>query len=282
MLGSGLPVVGIGLIAFFVLLLGNLNQREFGVAVLISATAAVIFGFVLMLVAAWITATPVRVVRAALKRVEEGDFDTNLVAFDGTELGELQRGFNSMVAGLRERVRDLFGRHVGREVAEAAEARRPTLGGEERYTSIVFVDIIGSTKLVSGRPASEVVTLLNRFFGVVVDEVDEQRGLLNKFEGDACLAVFGAPNDLEHPEDAALSAARAIAERLRAEVPECEAGIGVAAGQVVAGNVGPRTVRVHGDRRRAGERGRAVVRAGQDGAQPSAGLVGRGTGRHRK
>ena len=50
--------------------------------------------------------------------------------------------------------------------------------------------------------------------------------------------MFGAPNDLEHPEDAALSAARGIAERLRAEVPECEAGIGVAAGQVVAGNVG--------------------------------------------
>ena len=93
-------------------------------AVLISAAAALIFGFILMWVAAWITATPVRVVRAALKRVEDGDFDTNLIVFDGTEFGELQRGFNSMVAGLRERerVRDLFGRHVGREVAEAAEA----------------------------------------------------------------------------------------------------------------------------------------------------------------
>ena len=130
---------------------------------LISAAAAVIFGFVLMWVAAWITATPVRVVRAALKRVEEGDFDTNLVAFDGTELGELQRGFNSMVAGLRERerVRDLFGRHVGRDVAEAAEARRPTLGGEERHAAIVFVDIIGSTQAgirparVAGRDTAE-------------------------------------------------------------------------------------------------------------------------------
>ena len=240
MLGSGLPVIGVGLIAFFVLLLENLTLREFAVAVLISAAAALIFGFILMWVAAWITATPVRVVRAALKRVEEGDFDTNLIAFDGTELGELQRGFNSMVAGLRERerVRDLFGRHVGREVAEAAEVRRPTLGGEERHAAIVFVDIIGSTRLVSGRPAWQVVTLLNRFFSVVVDEVETHSGLLNKFQGDACLAVFGAPNDLEHPEDAALSAARAIGERLRAEVPECQAGIGVAAGQVVAGNVG--------------------------------------------
>jgi adenylate cyclase len=68
--------------------------------------------------------------------------------------------------------------------------------------------------------------------------VDRHHGFVNKFEGDAALAVFGAPNHLDHPEDEALAAARAIAERLRNEVPECEAGIGVAAGEAVAGNVG--------------------------------------------
>lgn len=242
MFGSGLPTVGIALMAFFVLLLENLNRREFAVAVLISATAAAFFGFVLNWVAAWITATPVRVVRAALKRVEEGDLDTNLIAFDGTELGELQQGFNSMVDGLRERerVRDLFSRHVGREVAAAAEATRSTLGGEERHVAIVFVDVIGSSKLVTSLAAWEVVTVLNRLFSVVVGEVEERDGLLNKFEGDGCLAVFGAPNDIEHPEDAALAAARAIAEQIRTDVPECSVGIGVAAGQVVAGNVGAR------------------------------------------
>lgn len=64
-----------------------------------------------------------RVVRAALKRVGEGNLNGSLVVVGGTELGELQRGYNSMVTGLRERelVRDLFGRHVGREVAAAAE-----------------------------------------------------------------------------------------------------------------------------------------------------------------
>lgn len=242
MLGSGLPVIGIGLIAFFVLMLRNLDVQEFAVAVLISSAAAVLFGFVLMWVAAWITATPVRVVRAALKRVEDGDFDTSLIAFDGTEMGELQRGFNSMVSGLRERerVRDLFGRHVGREVAEAAEASRNTLGGEERHVAVVFVDIIGSTLLVSGLAAWEVVTLLNRFFSVVVDEVESRGGLLNKFQGDGCLAIFGAPNQLESPEDAALAAARALSKRLREDVPEVEAAIAVTAGEVVAGNVGAR------------------------------------------
>ena len=90
---------------------------------MILGVIALIFGFLLMLIVSWLTATPVRVVRAALKRVEDGDFDCNVVVFDGTELGELQRGFNAMVAGLRERerIRDLFGRHVGREVAALAE-----------------------------------------------------------------------------------------------------------------------------------------------------------------
>ena len=103
---------------------------------------------------------------------------------------------------------------------------------------MIFVDIIGSTQLVTGRPAAEVVKLLNRFFAVIVDEVDRNHGLLNKFEGDACLAVFGAPNRLDCAEDAALATARAISARLDDEIPECKAGIGVAAGQVVAGNVG--------------------------------------------
>ena len=108
-----------------------------------------------MWILAWLTATPVRVVRAALKRVEDGDLDASLVVFDGTELGELQRGFNSMVDGLRERerVRDLFGRHVGREVAAAAELQRPTLGGEERHVAVIFVDVVGSTQFVSTLPA---------------------------------------------------------------------------------------------------------------------------------
>ena len=239
-LGSAVPVIGIALVAFFQIMLRNLTETQFAVGVVIVAAATLIFGSMLMYILAWLTATPVRVVREALKRVEEGNLRGDLVVFDGTELGELQRGFNKMVAGLRERerVRDLFGRHVGREVALAAERERPKLGGEERHVAVVFIDIIGSTELVTSRPASEIVQLLNRFFAIIVEEVDRYCGLVNKFEGDASLAIFGAPNRLECPEDAALRAARAITKRLTDEMSECKAGIGVAAGQVVAGNVG--------------------------------------------
>ncbi len=239
-LGSGVPVLGILLAAIFALTLENLTPTQFAWAILVLALFALVFGAILMWILSWLTATPVRVVRAALTSVEQGDLDTDLVVFDGTELGQLQRGFNQMVQGLRERerVRALFGQHVGREVAALAEKEKPELGGEERHAAVIFVDIIGSTQLVTSRPAVEVVELLNRFFAVVVDEVDRHRGLVNKFEGDAVLAVFGAPVSLENPEQDALGAARGMAARLRLEVPECQAGIGVASGQVVAGNVG--------------------------------------------
>ncbi len=240
LLGSGVPVLGIGLTAIFALVLRKLTQTQFGVAVLILSTGTLTVGFVLMWLLSWLIAAPVRVVHAALERVERGDLQGHLEVFDGTELGQLQSGFNSMVAGLRERerVRDLFGRHVGREVAEAAERERPRLGGEERHVAVVFVDIVDSTRAVISTPATEIVQMLNRFFAVIVEEVDRHHGLVNKFQGDASLAVFGAPNHLSYPEDEALASARVISERLDREVPECRAGIGVAAGRVAAGNVG--------------------------------------------
>jgi adenylate cyclase len=239
-LGSGIPVLGIALSSVVSLNLHIATRHQFVVGQLVLATVALIFGFALMWIVTWLTTTPVQAVRAALQRVEHGDLSTDLVVFDGTELGELQHGFNSMVQGLRERerVRDLFGRHVGRKVAADAEQHRIELGGEECHTAVLFVDVEGSTKLAATRPPMEVVELLNRFFAVIVDEVDRHHGSLNKFIGDATLAVFGAPTHLEQPEDNALAAARTISRRLREEVPECTAGVGVAAGTVVAGNVG--------------------------------------------
>ena len=119
--------------------------------------------------------------------------------------------------------------------------RRPDeirLGGERRDAAVLFVDLAGSTSMAARRPPEEVVGLLNRFFGVVVECVEQAGGWINKFEGDAALAVFGAPIDLADPAGAALAAARRLGERLPAEMPEISAGIGVSAGDAVAGNVG--------------------------------------------
>src|SRR5207245_2682087 len=89
---------------------------------------------------------PISSVRRAMERVGEGRFDAAVTVYDGTELGRLQAGFNDMARGLREReaLRDIFGRHVGHEVARAATAGDVVLGGETRVVSVLFIDLIGS------------------------------------------------------------------------------------------------------------------------------------------
>jgi adenylate cyclase len=81
------------------------------------------------------------------------------------------------------------------------------------------------------------VGLLNRFFEIVVETVEGEGGLVNKFEGDAALCVFGAPTDLDDPAGAALRAARRICDAV-AEAGEVDVGVGVACGPVWAGQVG--------------------------------------------
>lgn len=78
--------------------------------------------------------------------------------------------------------------------------------------------------------------MLNDFFRIVVNAVDEHHGLVNKFAGDAALAVFGVPLPTNEPASAALATARTLGTQLR-QLP-VDFGIGVSAGRVFAGNVG--------------------------------------------
>ena len=71
------------------------------------------------------------------------------------------------------------------------------LGGEVRDISVLFVDVIGSTSLAENCEPEDVVGLLNQFFEVVIDVVHQHGGFVNKFEGDAALAVWGAPVSIE-------------------------------------------------------------------------------------
>lgn len=242
LLGTGVPVFGLMLVAIFSLARRDADATQVNVSILAIGGVTLACGFALTLLGLEATVAPIRAVRGAMAEVERGNLDARVVVYDGTELGELQSGFNRMAEGLRERerIQELFGRHVGREVAEAAIARNPELGGEERQIAVFFIDLVGSTHIAATRPPREVVELLNRFFAVVVDEVDLHGGLINKFEGDAALAIFGAPAELDDPEGNALAAARRIRDRLVVEVPDCSAAIGVAAGIAVAGNIGAR------------------------------------------
>lgn len=240
-LGTAIPVFGLICVAVAALAAPDINVVQLAITILGLGGAALLAGVYVIYMATRAIADPIKAVRKGMARVERGDLGAEVAVYDASEVGQLQAGFNHMVAGLREheRLRDLFGRHVGEEVADLALERGDiTLGGETREVAVLFVDLTGSTRLADTRSPDEVVELLNRFFGVVVTVVAGHGGWINKFEGDAALAIFGAPTQLKDSAGAALGAARELARRLREEVPMLDAGIGVSAGPVVAGYIG--------------------------------------------
>lgn len=242
-LGTAAPVLGLVIAALAAESRDDTSIHRLAFIVLGLASVVLLFGLLVTVLNARAVVSPIATVQQALVRVGEGDFDVEVRVDDGSELGLLQSGFNEMVQGLRERekIRDLFGRHVGQSVAKAATAGDIELGGETRLVSVLMIDLVGSTTYATQHSPAEVVAMLNRFFAVVVEEVDRRGGLVNKFMGDAVLAIYGAPADLDDHAGAALESARCIAERLAQEVPEIGAGIGVSTGQAVAGNVGHRS-----------------------------------------
>ena len=237
---AGIPLVTIAAFGAVALIQGGVPADKLALTAFVLGAGALFSGLLAMKLVARSFALSLRAMREALAHVERGNLDAEVRIHDGSELGVLQAGFNSMVAGLRERerLRDLFGRHVGHHVANSALERGTVLGGEQRFAAVLFVDLIGSTALAASRDPDEVMALLNRYFGIVVDVAHKHRGWVNKFEGDGALCVFGAPHDMEDPAGCALSAAREMDTRLRAELPELAAAICVSSGRVVAGNVG--------------------------------------------
>ena len=210
------------------------------IPILLMAIAALVIGLAGNVLSAMAIADPLRQLRWALGEVQRGNYNAHMQIYDASELGLLQAGFNDMVRELseRQRMRDLFGRYVGEDVARRALERGTELGGQERDVAVLFIDLVGSTQLAATHPPGEVVGLLNEFFNVVVETVQKHGGFVNKFLGDAALCIFGAP--LEHPDaaGAALAASRELHDELVAVLGQTEFGIGVSAGRAIAGHIG--------------------------------------------
>jgi adenylate cyclase len=233
-IGAGIPLVGV------IMMTVDHGSRPVSMAGLaFLGFTGLLSGAVATVFAAKTIADPIESVTAALADVQDGHLDITVPVYDGSQVGQLQAGFNAMVDGLRERrrLRDLFGRQVGEDVAEQALERGVRLGGEQVHVAVLFVDVIDSTALAATRSPAEVVAALNAFFGIVVDVVGRTGGFVNKFEGDAALCVFGAPVHRDDADDCALLAARLLCDRL-SDVQGLKAAIGVSAGSVVAGNIG--------------------------------------------
>ena len=140
-------------------------------------------------------------------------------------------------------VLETFGRHVSPQVAKRLLERGAGSETELRDVSVLFLDIRGFTALSESRSPKEVVSLLNDLFSFMVDEIDGNQGIVNKFLGDGFMAVFGAPFSAGQDADNALAAALKICARLEArvaggELPRLSIGIGIHAGHAIVGNIG--------------------------------------------
>ncbi|MCB1269786.1 MAG: adenylate/guanylate cyclase domain-containing protein [Microthrixaceae bacterium] len=236
LLGSGVPLVAITI--------GNrFGPEPFDPDRLAWVGAAVFLaGGAVMLLAARSVTRPITEIRAGLQRIEEGDLEVQLSVDDLGELGRLTQGVNHLAAGIREReeLREIFGRQVGQAgLADlAGTGNGPESQGELREVTVLFVDLRGYTAFAERHEPTEVVEMLNRFFGAVVAVVNREGGWVNKFEGDAAMCIFGAPQDQPDHAERALRAARSLPHQLASEGGPLFAGIGVATGEVLAGFVG--------------------------------------------
>lgn len=241
-LGTGVPMAGLMAIALEELT-GNLHatSSKLAVAIVVLGGIGIGVGLLAVALAARATADPVDSVRRALAAVAQGDFDVHVPVYDGTQIGQLQLGFNQMVAGLadRERIRNLFGAYVDPEVAAHILAEGTSLEGEEVEVTVMFVDVRNFTGFAERNDARHVVSSINRLFEQIVPIVRSHGGHVDKFIGDGLLAVFGAPRRQADHADQGLAAALAIARVMASGASDqFEVGIGLNTGPVVAGNVG--------------------------------------------
>ena len=184
----------------------------------------------------------------AMRRVEQGEVNAQVVVASTDEFAEVSRGFNRMTRGLveRERLRDAFGRYVAPELAEQVMKHGVSMGGSLVDATVIFIDIRGFTSLSEQMKPELVVGLLNRYFAAVSPPIRAEGGFINKFGGDSLLAVFGAPVPTKDHVDRAVRAAIGVRtalerfnsrEALNGGAP-LRVGIGVHTGEMVAGSVG--------------------------------------------
>ena len=212
----------------------------FAVGLLILATGVII-------VSRNVTRPVTDLVKGA-QRIEQGNYVDRVEIDQQDELGRLAEAFNKMAHGLaeKEKVRDLLGKVVSNEIADELMSKDIELGGEECRVTMLFSDIRGFTSLCEGKSPREILSLLNEYFTALTGVIEANGGVVDKYIGDAIMALFGAP--VAHEDAAsravrtALGMARALDEvnavfTARGATP-IHIGVGINTDEVVVGNMG--------------------------------------------
>jgi adenylate cyclase len=112
------------------------------------------------------------------------------------------------------------------------------LGGERRNCTIMFTDVRGFTSLSEKLKPEEVIEIMNKALTIQANAVKDNDGMVDKYIGDAMMAVWNAPVDVEHHEEKAIQTALQIRHAMQEAELDIEIGIGINSGEVVAGNMG--------------------------------------------
>jgi adenylate cyclase len=223
------------------------RARQRALVITVVMVAVGIAGAVLL---ATLLARPIFRLVQGTRAIAAGNFGVALKVTSRDELGLLTASFNDMARSLREKemIKRAFTRYVAREVVEEIlkDPERLALTGERRQVTVLFCDLRGFTPLSERLNPEQVVSLLNEFYTLAIETVFQHDGTLDKFMGDAVMAVFGAP--IPHRDHALRAVKTALALRERFEAFNADraqrgletigAGIGVSVGEVVAGTVG--------------------------------------------
>ncbi|HUI72487.1 MAG TPA: adenylate/guanylate cyclase domain-containing protein, partial [Spirochaetia bacterium] len=230
--------------------------------------AAILLGVVLMLLfAGYLTRPLLRLKGTMQKIIGTNDLSQRVTVEYNDEIGGLATTFNLMIGGLEnaqaqikkyalhavvarkqeQKVRNIFQAYVPKHVIdEIFKSPDSTLVGKNANLSILFSDVRGFTTISEGLRPRELVENLNRYFEVMVDVIMAKDGLVDKYEGDAIMAFFGAPVESADVGLKSVNAGLGMLDGLIAfnqrqkekRQPEFQIGIGIHFGDVILGNMG--------------------------------------------
>ena len=184
---------------------------------------------------------------AKMGRISEGDYGVKTRIYFNDEIARVKAGFNGMVDGLKERetIKETFGRYMSIEIArQLLKGGKVNLGGEEVEAAVMFCDIRNFTPLSERMTPAQVVEFLNDYFSFITPPISARNGVINKFIGDAVMAIFtpllGSKDYAADAVHAALDMRAALAAYNASGKGPCDVcfGIGVQTGKLIAGNIG--------------------------------------------
>ncbi len=190
-------------------------------------------------------------------RVEYDDEIGYLATWFNRMVGDLELAYNQvkqyayksvLAKTSEERIRHIFQKYVPGEVIDEVLKTKgeQLLIGKKQVATILFSDIRSFTSIAEKMSAEELVTALNTYFNIMVSIIIEHKGIIDKFIGDAIMALFGAPVQYEDDPQQAILTGLSMIEALktfnknqvRVGKPVFKIGVGLNTGQVVVGNIG--------------------------------------------